>query len=69
MRRNAQAEEMAKRGFITVAEAARRLRVHTGVIYRALARKKLDGAVVGTRKYVSEASFETYSNGWLLDRD
>jgi hypothetical protein len=52
-RHDAQAEEMQRRGFITVARAAELTLRSVGVIYRALKRKKLNGTQVGDRKYVA----------------
>ena len=60
-RHDAQAEDMAKRGYMTVAIAAARSRRNVGCIYRALVRGKLNGTQVGDRKYVAaDELFEKY---------
>lgn len=60
-RHDAQAEEMQRRGYITVAVAAERALRNVGAIYRALQRGKLNGTQVGDRKYVADdAKFGDY---------
>jgi len=56
----AQEDLMAKKGYITAAEAARRIGVTVSRIYEWLDENKLEGCCIGTgerpRRYVSSAS-------------
>lgn len=56
-----QEEEMRQRGYITVTEAAERLRVGIGVVYHALKTGSLKEVRVGRRRYVEFESFRTYA--------
>ena len=58
---NDQSRAMETRGYITIAEAARRLRVTAQAIYTALGRDQLKGTVVGKRRYVEVKSLLEYA--------
>lgn len=61
-----QVEAMEKLGYITTAEAAKRVHVNVNVIYRALDAGRLEGTQVGGRRYVKLDSFRAYA-GPLAD--
>lgn len=56
-----QEDAMRALGYVTVNEAARRVRKSIQVIYRALDRGKLAGARVGAARYVSRESLDAYA--------
>jgi len=58
---NDQAQAMEQRGYITITEAARRLKTSAQAIYSALTRGELKGTAVGKRKYVEVASLMKYA--------
>lgn len=46
-------EEMAKKGYLSVPEAARRSQLPTSTLYDAIRAKRLPVKLVGRRKYVA----------------
>lgn len=56
-----QEDKMRALGYISVQEAAMRIGVNSGVIYRAMDAERLKETVVGDRRYVDFKSFQKYA--------
>lgn len=60
VKREQQAERMRRRGYVPVAEAAKRAGVTTSAVYQWLDGGAVKGARVGPARYVNVASLDDY---------